>query len=91
MESQHVYKSFNISTTSKGVLVLHNSVNPTMSLNKIVTQSKHSASTGSPRFKDSATDLEKKNQIKILEIVKEMEDKTKNKNKKKMKSQHISF
>lgn len=43
--------------TWNGVLTADNSVNPTMSLKYIVTQSKLSASTGSPLFSASATDL----------------------------------
>lgn len=52
-----MYKSFSISTTSNGVLWTQSSVNPTKSLKNIVTQSKFSASTFSPRFSDSATVL----------------------------------
>jgi len=40
------------------VLTADKAVNPTISLKYIVTESKLSASTGSPRFSDSATDLE---------------------------------
>lgn len=57
IESQQVYKSLSISTTSNGVLWTQSSVNPTKSLKNIVTQSKFSASTFSPRFSDSATVL----------------------------------
>lgn len=52
-----MYKSFSISTTSNGVLWTQSSVNPTKSLKNMVTQSKFSASTFSPRFSDSATVL----------------------------------
>lgn len=57
IESKQVYRSLSRSITWKGVLTAESSVKPTISLKYIVTQSKLSASTGSPRLRASATDL----------------------------------
>lgn len=57
IESKQVYKSFSKSITWNGVLTAESSVKPTISLKYMVTQSKLSASTGSPRLSASATDL----------------------------------